>query len=148
MNDITGGGTTDSESDGINDQEESGASRLPGPWRSVLRSDGSSEWHREAVAGAARAGKHGKSRWEEEWDKVKDSDNPDRRWTPFADRREWEIGRFLASSGLSAAKIDEFLKTQYVRQHSGRKSLLDTYIWLGQRPTVFLQVRTRVECTC
>ena len=33
---------------------------------------------------------------------------------PFADREEWELGSFLLRSGLSMAKVDEFLKLRVV----------------------------------
>jgi hypothetical protein len=34
---------------------------------------------------------------------------------PFVDAAEWSLAHFLITSGLSKAKIDQFLKLQWVR---------------------------------
>jgi hypothetical protein len=49
-----------------------------------------------------------------------DRSNP---YFPFADATEWQMAAFLAKSGLSRRKIDEFLHTKYVSSNQ-----LDIYL--------------------
>lgn len=94
----------------------------PGPWQRVRpHADHLSEvFVREAVAGAAPRldQRAGKSKFEELAEAVKGDPNPDRRYGPFADRREWQLVEWLISTSVSQGNIDKFLKLELVRTFS------------------------------
>lgn len=93
--------------------------KAPGPWHRVELDDGAEEMRREAVSGSARRYEQEESKWERYARACRSHPNKNFRWRPFADRREWKVAEFLIKSGMSQAKINEFLELQYVSDGFG-----------------------------
>lgn len=71
------------------------------------------------------AGERSSERYGTQWEDLRDlQEDPNNPYPPFASRMDWQMGDWLARSGLSQAKIDELLHTDYVRTHFLRLLIL------------------------
>ena len=68
----------------------------------------------EVVYGSAPKFERGKSKFEHLADLINENLNPNARYRPFADCREWEMVEWLVKAGLSQSVIDDFLKLEVV----------------------------------